>query len=59
VVVESHAFLVATIQRGTKKIFQTTMQKQLRGAIDPILEVTYTAARDVLLLISSAGDGSA
>ena len=57
--VESHAFLVATIQRGTKKIFQTTIQKQLKGAIDPILEVTYTAARDWLLLLSSAGEGSA
>jgi hypothetical protein len=57
--VESHAFLVATIQRGTKKIFQTTIQKQLQGAIDPILEVTYTAARDVLLLVSTYGEGSA
>jgi hypothetical protein len=57
--VASHSFLVGTIQRGTKKIFQTTIQKQLQGAIEPILEVTYTAARDALLLVSTYGDGSA
>jgi hypothetical protein len=55
--VESHAFLVATIQRGTKKIFQTTIQKQLQEAMNPLLEVTYTAARDVLLLVSATYDG--
>jgi hypothetical protein len=57
--VESHAFLVATIQRGTKKILVGTIQKQLQEAIDPILQVTYTAARDVLLLVSTYGDDSA
>jgi hypothetical protein len=55
--VESHAFLVGTIQRGTKKIFQTTIQKQLQEAMHPLLEVTYTAARDALLLVSTTYDG--
>jgi hypothetical protein len=57
----SHSFLVGTIQRGTKKIFQTTLQKHLQESIDSFSQATYTAARDLVLLVSttSTGDGSA
>jgi hypothetical protein len=54
--VESHSFLVGTIERGTKKILLTTLQKNMQEAIDSLLQATYTTTRDLLLLVSSTTD---
>jgi hypothetical protein len=50
--VESHSFLVGTIQRGTKKIFQSTLQKHLQDAITSLFQATYATAREKLLSTS-------
>jgi hypothetical protein len=49
--VDSHSFLVGTIQRGTKKIFRTTLQKKMQEAIDYALQATYTTACDQHFLV--------
>jgi hypothetical protein len=49
--VDSHSFLVGTIQRGTKKLFRTTLQKRMEEAIDSIFQATYTTACDQHFLV--------
>lgn len=55
--IASHSFLVGTIQRGTKKIFQSALQKHFQEAIDSLSQATYTAAGDLMLLVATTVDG--
>jgi len=48
-VLESHSFLVGVIRKGTKKIFQSTLQKHLQGSIRSLFEAFYGAIRERLL----------